>query len=197
MPEETSDNGRQDFRINDVIPVSDERMSAEDYQINKTKVGVRSRQNGMLRQMVGRDIFSADHDAEASSEMSQALEALDAKLDYLIGVNMLNDATRGDMQERPVNLSVTGISFTTRNYYQLGEAIAINLMLPSFPPSILELLGTVVRAPTPNDKKQHVGVKFYFRCDDEEDTIAKYVYRRHRETIRSESRNKVNAVDSE
>jgi len=197
MPEVNNDNGRQDFRINDVIPLSDERMSADIFEVNKTKVGVRSRQNSMLRQMVGRDIFSADHDAGASPEMSQALEALDAKLNYLIGVNMINDATRGDMQERPVNLSVTGISFTTRNYYQLGEAMSINLMLPSFPPSILELVGTVVRAPTPDGKKQHVGVKFYFRCDDEEDTISKYVYRRHRETIRAESRNKTDAVGGE
>ncbi len=193
MPEINSDNGRQDFRINDVIPLSDERMSAEDFEINKTKVGVRSRQNGMLRQMVGRDIFATDP-AGVNPEMSQALEALDAKLNYLIGVNMLNDATRSDMQERPVNLSVTGISFTTRNYYQLGEAVAINLMLPSFPPSILELVGTVVRSPRPEGKKQNIGVKFYFRCDDEEDTIAKYVYRRHRETIRSESKNKANAA---
>jgi len=193
MPEAMSDNGRQDFRIKDVIPVSDERMSAEDFEINKTKVGVRSRQNGMLRQMVGRDIFSTEHEAGASPEMSQAIEALDAKLNYLIGVNMLNDANRSDMQERPVDLSVTGISFSTRNYYQMGEAVAINLMLPSFPPSILELVGTIVRSPRPEGKKQKIGVKFYFRCDDEEDTIAKYVYRRHRETIRSESKNKQNA----
>jgi len=193
MPETNSDNGRQDFRIKDVIPVSDERMSTEDFEVNKTKVGVRSRQNGMLRQMIGRDIFAVDHEVGANPEMSQALEALDAKLDYLIGVNMLNDATRSDMQERPVDLSVTGISFTTRNYYQLGEAVALTLMLPSFPPSILELVGTVVRSPRPEGNKQKVGVKFYFRCDDEEDTIAKYVYRRHRESIRAETRNKKSA----
>jgi len=194
MPEFNNDHGRQDFRINDVIPVSDERMTAEEFEINKTKVGVRSRQNGMLRQMVGRDIFSSDQ-AMGNPEMSQAIEALDAKLNYLIGVNMLNEATRSDMQERPVNLSVTGISFATRNYYHLGDAVAISLMLPSFPPSILELVGTVVRSPTPEGKKQHVGVKFYFRCDDEEDTIAKYVYRRHRETIRAESKQQLDTVE--
>jgi len=112
-------------------------------------------------------------------------------------VNMLNDASHGNMQERPVNLSVTGISFTTENYYQLGDAVAINLMLPSFPPSILELVGTIVRAPNPEGKKQKVGVKFYYRCDDEEDTIAKYVYRRHRETIRAESKNQLDTVEKQ
>ncbi len=188
MSEKTNDHGRQDFRINDVIPLSEEPMSAEAFEVNKMKVGVRSRQNGMLRQMVGRDIFS-NEGGGANPEMSQALEALDAKLNYLIGVNMLNDASHGNMQERPVNLSVTGISFMTKNFYQLGDAVAVNLMLPAFPPSILELVGTVVRAPESRDGKQKVGVKFYFRCDDEEDTVAKYVYRRHRETIRAENKN--------
>jgi len=196
MAEENNGHGRQDFRINDVIPVSEKRMTAEEFEVNKTKIGIRSRQNGMLRQMVGRDIFSNDHGMD-NPEMSQALEALDAKLNYLIGVNMLNDASHGDMQERPVNLSVTGISFATENYYQLGDALAVNLMLPSFPPSILELIGTVVRAPKPEGKKQQVGVKFYYRCDDEEDTIAKYVYRRHRETIRAQSKNKLDTVEKQ
>jgi len=194
MPEFNNDHGRQDFRINDVIPVSDERMSAEAFEINKTKIGVRSRQNGMLQQMIGRDIFSPDH-AMANPEMSQALQALDAKLNYLIGVNMLNDATRSDMHERPVNLSITGISFTTKNRYHLGDAVEVHLMLPSFPPSILELVGIIVRAPAPEGSHQHIGIKFYYRCDDEEDTIAKYVYRRHRETIRAEHKNKPDTVD--
>jgi len=68
---------------------------------------------------------------------------LDAKLNYLIGVNMLNDASHSDMQERPVNLSLTGISFVTEHCYQVGDATLVNLMLPSFPPSILELVGTI------------------------------------------------------
>jgi len=193
MAENSNDHGRKDFRINDVIPISEDRLTAEEFEVNKTRVGVRSRQNGMLRQMVGRDIFSGEYGG-SSPEMSQAIEALDAKLNYLIGVNMLNDASHGNMLERPVNLSVTGISYVTDKHYRLGDAVAINLMLPSFPPSILELVGIVVRAPQPAGKKQQVGIKFYYRCDDEEETISKYVYRRHRETIRAENKNRLDAV---
>ncbi len=193
MAEENNDHGRQDFRINDVIPISEDRLTAEEFEVNKTRVGVRSRQNGMLRQMVGRDIFSGEH-SPPNPEMSQAIEALDAKLNYLIGVNMLNDASHGNLLERPVNLSVSGISFVTDKHYKLGDAVAINVMLPAFPPSILELVGSVVRAPQPVGKKQQVGIKFYYRCDDEEETISKYVYRRHRETIRAENKNKLDAV---
>jgi len=185
MHEVVNDHGRQDFRIDDVIPISDKKMTAKEFDLCKNKVGIRSRQNSMLRQMVGRDIFSGDAQEAANPEMAQALEALDAKLNYLIGVNMLNDASHSDMQERPVNLSLTGISFASDHQYQVGDAVHINLMLPSFPPSILELVSTVVRVSAQTGKRQKIGTKFYYRSDDEEDTIAKYVYRRHRESIRA------------
>jgi len=194
MHEVENDHGRQDFRIDDVIPVSDKKLTAEEFDLCKNKVGIRSRQNSMLQQMVGRDIFAAAAHEDNNSEMTQALEALDAKLNYLIGVNMLNDASHSDMQERPVNLSLTGISLMTHHIYQVGDSTHINLMLPSFPPSILELVGTIVRVSTHGEKQWKVGAKFYFRSDDEEDTIAKYVYRRHRETIRATKKRTVHSV---
>ncbi len=194
MHEVENDHGRQDFRIDDVIPVSDKKLTAEEFELCKNKVGIRSRQNSMLQQMVGRDIFAAAEYENNNSDMTQALEALDAKLNYLIGVNMLNDASHSDMQERPVNLSLTGLSFTTNHSYQVGDCTHINLMLPSFPPSILELLGTIVRVSPCDGKHLKVGAKFHFRSDDEEDTVAKYVYRRHRETIRANKKRSVRSV---
>lgn len=185
MPEEKKDHGRQDFRIDDVIPVIDKKLTASEFELCKNRVGIRSRQNSMLQQMVGRDIFAGDMPQDTNPEMAQALESLDAKLNYLIGVNMLNDASHSDMQERPVNLSLTGISLVTDCRYERGDHTLIHLMLPSFPPSILELAATIVRVEQVSEKRWRIGACFYYRCDDEEDTIAKYVYRRHRETIRA------------
>ncbi|EAU54705.1 PilZ domain-containing protein [Mariprofundus ferrooxydans] len=189
MPEPKAEHGRQDFRIDDVIPVSDKKLTNEQFELCRTKVGVRSRQNSMLQQMVGRDIFAGDEHAGLSAEVAVALESLDAKLNYLIGVNMLNDASHSEMQERPVNLSVTGISYVSDCSYQAGDYVAVSLMLPSFPPTIMELVGTVVRASRLADGQMKIAIRFYYRCDDEGDTISKYVYKRHREMIRTENRN--------
>jgi len=194
MHETSQDHGRQDFRIDDVIPVSDKKLTSNEFELCKNKVGIRSRQNSMLQQMVGRDIFSAIKGEDNHPEMTQALEALDAKLNYLIGVNMLNDASHSDMQERPVNLSLTGISYVSDCDYQVGDAAYIHLMLPSFPPSILELVATVVRVSPTDGQRQRIGARFFYRSDDEEDTIAKYVYRRHREMIRAEKKRDVQHV---
>lgn len=190
MAKTQKDHGRQDFRVDDMIPISDEKMTQEAFEINKTKVGIKSRQSSMLQEMVGgRDLFSGEAHEGMNPDVAKMLESLDAKLNYLIGVNVLNDASHGELEERAVNLSVTGVSFVTSNQYAPGDNTKVTLMLPSFPPSTLELLGTVRRVESRDGERIWIGVQFYYRCDEEEDSIQKYVYRRHRETIRSRSRN--------
>ena len=182
-------NRRQDFRVEDMIPWSDKPLSTEEYEIRRKHVGIRSRQSSMLRDMVGSDIFSGDSRNKLNSDVAQVMEALDAKLNYLIGVNMLNDANRSDLRERAINLSVTGASFVSDERYRKGDPIFIMMMLPAFPPTVLELLGEVMWARETKDGKPFIGVKFSYRCDEEEDTIAKYVFRRHREAIRLQRKN--------
>ena len=183
MPD-ASDNRRQDFRVEDMIPWRDEHISDEEFESRKKNIGIRSRQSSMLREMVGTDLFAGDSREKLNSEVAQAMESLDAKLNYLIGINMLNDANRSELTERPVNLSVTGASFVSDQMYRKGDSIFMTLMLPSFPPTVLELLGEVMWVRKTEDGKPFIGVRFVYRCDEEEDAIAKYVFRRHREMIR-------------
>ena len=181
MPEQ---NRRQDFRIDDILPMQDILLTNEEYETQSEQIGIRSRQNSMLQEMVGRDIFSSGMKENLSHDIATAMETLDAKLNYLIGVNMLNDANRSELKERPVNLSVTGTSFYTKKSYQKGDFIKTTMMLPSFPPTILELVGTVTWVKKQDHDTLHIGVRFNYRCDEEENSIAKYVFRRHRESIR-------------
>ncbi len=187
MPDVNSSNRRQDYRVDDVIPMRDMPISAEEYEIKKRHVGIRSRQGSMLRDMIGQDIF-AENSAIANTEMAKAVEALDAKLNYLIGINMLNDANRSELKERPVNLSVTGASFVSDERYRKGDAIAVTLMLPVFPPTVLDLVGDVMWAKPEGNGRSQIGVKFFYRCDEEEETISKYVFKRDREMIRLKNR---------
>ncbi len=181
---EDASNRRQDFRVDDMIPMNDTPLSTEEFEVRKKHVGIRSRQSSMLRDMVGSDIFSNDLRGKLNSDMANAMEALDTKLNYLIGVNMLNDASRSNLQERAVNFSTTGASFVSDERYRQGDPIFITMMLPAFPPTVLELLGEVMWARKNSEGRPFIGVRFVFRCDEEEDTLAKYVFKRHREMIR-------------
>jgi len=188
MPD-TTDNRRQDFRVNDLIPMNDELISKEEFDIRRNHIGIRSRQSSMLRSMVGSDVFSKELNGKLNSDLAQAMESLDAKLNYLIGVNMLNDAQQNHLTEQAVNLSVTGASFVSDKAYQQGSPIYLTFMLPAFPPQTLELLGEVMWVRNKADKQPLIGVRFIFRCDEEEDSLAKYVFRRHREMIRLNNQN--------
>jgi len=184
MPDTTTNNRRQDFRVNDVIPMNDELISKDEFNIRRNHIGIRSRQNSMLRSMVGSDIFSKELNGKLNTDLAQAMEALDTKLNYLIGVNMLNDAQQNHLNERAIDLSVTGASFVSEHPYEQGSPIYLTLMLPAFPPTTLELLGEVMWVRNKADKQPLIGVRFIFRCSEEEDTLTKYVFRRHREMIR-------------
>ncbi len=186
MPDSQGQNRRRDFRVDDVLPMKDTPLNEEEFERERTHIGIRSRQSSMLRTIVGDDVF-ASAAPEADTELCNAIRSLDAKLNYLIGVNMLNDANRSDLEERPVNLSVSGMSFVTPRAYKEGDGLEVVLMLPALPPLVLEVLGRVRRVES-RPKGQHlVGVSFVFRCQDEEDQISRYVFKRHREVIRMEA----------
>jgi len=187
MADKNSDNRRQDFRVDDMIPMRDAPMSIEEYESKKVHVGIRSRQGSMLRDMLGQDVFS-ENSMAANTDMAKAVEALDAKLNYLIGVNMLNDANRSNLQDRPVNLSVTGASFVSEGVYKEGDAIEVTLMLPAFPPTVLDLIGDVMWVKPKSKGQLLIGVRFFYRCEEEEDAISKYVFKRDREVIRLKNR---------
>ncbi|MDQ6956298.1 MAG: PilZ domain-containing protein, partial [Mariprofundaceae bacterium] len=132
---EDANNRRQDFRVDDIIPMNDTPLSTEEFEVRKNHVGIRSRQSYMLRDMVGSDIFSNDLRGKLNTDMANAMEALDTKLNYLIGVNMLNDASRSNLKERAVNFSTTGASFVSDERYRQGDPIFMTMMLPAFPPT--------------------------------------------------------------
>jgi hypothetical protein len=181
-------NRRQDFRVDDILAMHDQYINADEYEQLKQHPGIRSKQNAMIRDIIGKEVASHDLQGVVNHDLATALETLDTKLNYLIGVNMLNDANRSNLKDRPINLSVTGASFSAEHHYKKGDFIAITMMLPSFPPTIVELIAQVTWVSQETLKSQHIGVHFTFRCAEEESSIGKYVFQRHRESIRLKTR---------
>jgi len=101
---------------------------------------------------------------------------------------MLNDANRCDLEERPVNLSVTGMSFATTHTYKVGDSMEVVLMLPALPPMVLDVLALVQRVKPVKKGQFNMGVLFVYRCNEEEDQLSRCIFKRHREMIRIESR---------
>ena len=185
MPNERQQNRREDFRVVDVLHMREEPLSADEVETRKQRLGMPSRLSHALRGMLPKnvDVEQLLQHGEASSELVHAIEALDTKLNYLISVSMLNEADRHQLKERTVDISSTGMSFFSDIPHQVGQPLQVDLVVPTSPPQMMELLAEVkwVRE---EDGRPRVGISFCFRSAEERDSVARYVFRRHREMIR-------------
>jgi PilZ domain len=188
MPDQDQRNRREDFRIDDVMHMRDEPLSVAEFESRKKRIGVRSRMSSTLRNLLAHDVDVEQvmKQAEVPDELVQAIEALDSKLNYLISMNMLNEADRDQLEEREVNVSTTGMSFFTDLPHKVGEPMQITLVIPTFPPQMMELLAEVKWVKPRKSACPQIGVNFFFRSLEEQDSIARYVFKRHREMIRLE-----------
>ncbi len=180
----TGKKARQEFRVDDMIPVRDAPLSKDEFEQRREQVSARSRQASMLQNMINQDLFGSDVRDRLNSELSDAMSKLDAKLNYLIGVNMMQNADQSEMENRPINLSCTGAAFSPTHKYSKGMYIELTMMLATFPPTPIDLLGQVMWVRKKQSGEQFIGLKFMFRNRDEEDMMAKYIFKRSREMIR-------------
>ncbi len=190
MADKEGRNRRLDFRQDDMIRMNEELLTKEEYDIEVNRVGILSGQSNLLHSLSGggsaHEISSAAH---LNPEVSRALELLDAKLNYVIGMNVMQQTDHTDMKERFVNMSATGMRFTSSVFCKKGEHLKITMSLPLSPPVLLELLAEVVYIKVTNGRTQ-LGVAFMFRCEEEEDSVVRYIFKRQRETIRMKYREK-------
>ncbi|MDQ6950150.1 MAG: PilZ domain-containing protein [Mariprofundales bacterium] len=182
--EKELDNSRQDFRVNDVMPIRDEPLTHEEFEIKKHQIDARSRQSSMLQSMISKDMFNSEVRDHLNTELSDAMSQLDAKLNFLIGSNMINQAEQAQLKERPINLSCTGAALVPEHQYRRGEPVELIMQLSTFPPTTMQLIGKIMWIRKKETGEPFVGIKFIFRDQEEENSLARYVFKRNRESIR-------------
>ena len=184
MPEDEDSNRRLDFRQDDMISMKVESLSQEEWDAGMHRSGMYSQQNVLSQHLVDSEAFPEGGSSQVNPEVAKALEVLEAKLNYLIGLNVQHDSSRDDLEERLVNMSVSGMKFTADGRHHIGDRLRITLSLPLFPPMALKLLARVAHAKSLPHNQTLVGAKFSYRCEDEEAAVTRYIFKRQREKIR-------------
>jgi len=185
MPDKKEQNQRLDFRQDDMLCMRDVLLQPEQYEAEKKHTGIRSHQSGLLQNLAGSDAFSEDGGpGRLNPDVARALELIETKLNYLIGINMMQQPDHAELTERPVNMSASGMRFTTDERYKVGDKLKITLSLPVFPPVILDILARVVHVTAKPGDRTQLGVTYIYRCEEEEDVVTRYIFKRHRESIR-------------
>jgi hypothetical protein len=174
-----------------MLRMKEELLSKDQYELEMNRVGIISGPSNMLQSLSGgASLHEGVGLTHGNPEVSKALELLDAKLNYVIGMSVLQKTDDADLKERLVNMSATGMRFTTKEFCKKGEHLKITMSLPLSPPVLLELVAEVVYIKV-RDGRTQVGVAFIFRCEEEEDSVIRYIFKRQRETIRMKYREKV------
>jgi len=189
MPDMEGRNRRLDFRQDDVLRMKEVLLSDEQHEIEKNRMGVISGTSKKMQRLAGNSSLHEGSSAHVSPEVAQALEMLDAKLNYVIGLNVLEHTDHADLEERLVNMSATGMRFTSKVHCKKGDHLKITMSLPLASPVLLELLSEVVYISV-KDGRTQLGVVFVYRCEEEENNVVKYIFKRQRETIRMSFREK-------
>ena len=166
--------------------MQEELLTPEQLNAEMKKSGMVSQHSELIQDLMNNDPGSGHYGATMSPEISGALETLELKLNYLISLQMGKDDDQ-EYGQRLVNLSASGIGFLTQEKCKKGDWLKIKLKLPLFPPMKLELLGKVVSAVAERGKHSgtRIGAALIFRCEQEEEGIIKYLFKRQRERIRA------------
>ena len=178
-------NCREAFRQDEILAIEEELLTSEQFNAEMGKTGIVSQNASLMQELVNHDTGADHHGTTLNTETTKWLENLELKLNYLITLQMENDDDT-EYSQRFVNLSSTGIGFSTQKQCNKGDWLKIKINLPLFPPVKLELLGEVVSiSPKSGDQNDlRIGVSFLYRCEQEEDAIIKYLFKRQREKIR-------------
>ncbi len=192
---EVSRNQRLGFRQEDILRMRDVPLSQEEFEVELNRTGFHFQPGvSQFPPTEDRRAEFGDMNQMFTPDISRALCLLEAKLNYLIGMNIMQQVDASDLDEHPVNISVTGMRFSTDNDYKTGDHARITLSLPLFPPVLIDLLAEVVHVKIRPGKRTQVGVAFLYRSEDEEEAITRYVFKRHREALRMKYRGRLTRV---
>lgn len=167
--------GREYFRVDDVLPVSFRKINEDDFKKSKIISGFSQEPNEM-----------ALPDESVSPGLWKLLVNINRKLGLILDRMNIESSGLVHTEERMVNLSAAGIRFTGREKFEHGQALEVKMLLPTYPQIGLIVYGRVVRAIDLGNGEYDVAVGFEDLPDEIKDEIVQYTLNRQREIIRKQ-----------
>jgi hypothetical protein len=110
------------------------------------------------------------------------LNMLNAKIDYLTSFTFPRSEWANSMRVEPLNISGGGMSLIAKDQFDIGEMLAIRIVLQAYPAKILHLYGEIVRIKTTPEKPDSftLGIKFVGMNEEVRNEIVKYDFKKHK-----------------
>lgn len=120
--------------------------------------------------------------------LAQCLLIINAKLDTVLSSLSLQREGMRAQQASPVNISGSGLRFTSSEPFAVGDVVKIKLVLPTHPDTVFHIYGRVVRSQPKSCEGSNVSVSFSVIDEDIRARIVKFVFEKQREQLRNKRR---------
>jgi hypothetical protein len=169
---------RKYFRVDDVLPVVIKRMSA-DMASTKAKVCP-----GFFPGFGFLTTHDKTPDADINPHIWEMLVEINNKLNLVLEKLSFESEGLTKAESKQVSLSAAGIRIRTRESYDIGTALEIQMLINTTSPSWVVVYGEVARVDQLDQGEYEIGVSFFDMDDEVRDIINYYTLKRQRELIR-------------
>jgi hypothetical protein len=191
--QETSENRRRFFRIDDAVRLSYRALDADELADRVARLaeglGGSFALMASLSAVTHRMSVSLRRIEQRSGDVAAYLRALDQKIETVARALLLQDPSLPAMSEAPVNLSAGGLAIVTGQCLPVGTPLEIRLLLLPALAGILAF-GAVVECTEPPPGEGHppgsrlMRVDFTHIRDEDRDLLIGHMLRRQGERLR-------------
>jgi hypothetical protein len=162
------------FRVDDVFPVVWRKVDKNDL-----------RRESKVFSGYGVEIDELDvADESINPRLWKMLTDINAKLSAILDRLSLESEGLSSAESIPVNISASGIRFTTTRKVEVGDVLELKMLLPVYPPVGVLANGTVMRVTELENGSFGTSLHFVDLADEARDLIIQYALKRQRELMR-------------
>lgn len=177
-----SQNRREHFRVEISVPVTWRALTEREIELLKKGLGL-----SLFRQvdLPGpiEEILAQTAPGSKEEKLYRSLQLINNKVDFLIDQIFLRDSAKPPVRDDLVEISGSGLKFTTREEIPPGTFLKIGVILPGTFLFQLELVAEAMRVEKMKDASL-VAARIVEIDEAAKDAIIKVVFQKQREEIR-------------
>ncbi|KXJ49944.1 MAG: pilus assembly protein PilZ [Cycloclasticus sp. Phe_18] len=187
MSEEIGQERRRFFRIDDELALSYRVIHSDELNVDEsiTAEDTPASLANELEKMNEVSRIHFRHVEKESPEVARYFSFIEAKINLLAHHIMMGSEDLFVKTTQPVNLSGSGVSFTTDSELNVGGCVEVKFILrPSL--ASIKSLAKVVSC-RPSDEKFTMAVEFTQLSDDDRDLLIRHVVKKQMNDIREQN----------
>lgn len=126
---------------------------------------------------------------DINAKLLNAIKAMDSKLNFIIRALCQEyeiDNVFETKEEKEINISASGMRFQSKDKYNTGDLLRVNIELP-YPYRMLSVMGKVVRVEKIEENGQvyyNIAISFIALDEDKQSNLLKYLFDIQRKTLK-------------